>query len=523
MSDQGGSNEAGWQPDPHGRHEYRYWDGTAWTDQVSDGGVVSTDPPGDTGADSPTEVTEPVSATDTVASPVAAAQPLSGPPSTDAPAGPPSTDAPYVPPSDDKPKRKVPVGILALVGLAVAAIVAAAVIFLGGDEGGGTGEFSGELTDDDPFFVRTFDLDAGEGVRAIVTPDDDLDARITLGVDPEVASSALFVGTDDIDVDDLLSSYSFNYDSLLASDSIDDDLSGDISEALSDDFSDFQELLTEEVPSLEGAGVPFGTTNENEEGDAEGFIFVAPLAGEYAVIISGGEGEFEGNVDTAGPSDDFDEIDPDDDLENEDYYEIIEPLREDLCEEEFWDGDPGDVNSEAGQICDDDEFDALLSGDLSEDFSDDFTNDFSDDFTDDFSDDFTDDFSDDFTDDFSDDFTDDFSDDFSDDDTDVDQGSISVGDSASGFITAGTRDVYTIVGDGSQVTIDVIGSNDTGGLDPTVALEDSFGDEIDYNDDADPSDIGDSQLRVRLDDGETYTIAVAGFGSSTGDYELIVS
>ncbi|HEX6425750.1 MAG TPA: septum formation family protein [Acidimicrobiales bacterium] len=36
----------GWNPDPTGRHEYRYWDGTAWTDDVSDGGVAATDPLG---------------------------------------------------------------------------------------------------------------------------------------------------------------------------------------------------------------------------------------------------------------------------------------------------------------------------------------------------------------------------------------------------------------------------------------------------------------------------------------------
>lgn len=34
-----------WHPDPSGRHEYRLWDGSTWTDQVSDGGVVTTDPP----------------------------------------------------------------------------------------------------------------------------------------------------------------------------------------------------------------------------------------------------------------------------------------------------------------------------------------------------------------------------------------------------------------------------------------------------------------------------------------------
>lgn len=33
-----------WHPDPRGRHEFRYWDGSAWTDQVSDEGVVASDP-----------------------------------------------------------------------------------------------------------------------------------------------------------------------------------------------------------------------------------------------------------------------------------------------------------------------------------------------------------------------------------------------------------------------------------------------------------------------------------------------
>ncbi len=39
---------AGWQPDPRGRHEYRYWDGSQWTDHVSDQGTVSQDPVADT-------------------------------------------------------------------------------------------------------------------------------------------------------------------------------------------------------------------------------------------------------------------------------------------------------------------------------------------------------------------------------------------------------------------------------------------------------------------------------------------
>ena len=33
-----------WEPDPTGRHQYRWWDGEEWTDQVADDGVQSVDP-----------------------------------------------------------------------------------------------------------------------------------------------------------------------------------------------------------------------------------------------------------------------------------------------------------------------------------------------------------------------------------------------------------------------------------------------------------------------------------------------
>jgi hypothetical protein len=35
---------AGWHPDPSGRHQHRYWDGSAWTEHVADNGVSGTDP-----------------------------------------------------------------------------------------------------------------------------------------------------------------------------------------------------------------------------------------------------------------------------------------------------------------------------------------------------------------------------------------------------------------------------------------------------------------------------------------------
>jgi uncharacterized protein YxjI len=43
MTDTG--NPANWHPDPFGRHELRYWDGSQWTEHVSSHGRQSTDPP----------------------------------------------------------------------------------------------------------------------------------------------------------------------------------------------------------------------------------------------------------------------------------------------------------------------------------------------------------------------------------------------------------------------------------------------------------------------------------------------
>jgi hypothetical protein len=37
------TSSAQWVEDPYGRHELRYWDGTSWSEHVSDAGVASTD------------------------------------------------------------------------------------------------------------------------------------------------------------------------------------------------------------------------------------------------------------------------------------------------------------------------------------------------------------------------------------------------------------------------------------------------------------------------------------------------
>jgi Protein of unknown function (DUF2510) len=39
-----GPGAPGWAADPYGRHQWRYWDGDRWTEQVADGSSQGTDP-----------------------------------------------------------------------------------------------------------------------------------------------------------------------------------------------------------------------------------------------------------------------------------------------------------------------------------------------------------------------------------------------------------------------------------------------------------------------------------------------
>jgi hypothetical protein len=135
---------SGWHRDPTARHEYRYWDGSRWTDDVSDRGVTATDPmpAGGPGAD-PTEVIDA-----TQAYPASPAPGPGGPASQQAPGafgaygtmppGPPGAYGSYgsggMPPAT--PAKKGPKTAL-LVGLgllALVAVVVAAVLLTGGDD-----------------------------------------------------------------------------------------------------------------------------------------------------------------------------------------------------------------------------------------------------------------------------------------------------------------------------------------------------------------------------------------------------
>jgi hypothetical protein len=109
---------ANWYADPTGRHQYRYWNGTEWTDQVADNQVTSTDPPTMTPADVP------------VSSPAAA------------PSRPPAPGAPPVAPRLNQPNPRpnsAPLGpVVALAG----ALALAVGSFLDSASASGTGVFA---------------------------------------------------------------------------------------------------------------------------------------------------------------------------------------------------------------------------------------------------------------------------------------------------------------------------------------------------------------------------------------------
>jgi hypothetical protein len=201
--------DAGWNPDPTGKHELRYWDGSAWTDHVSDAGVAGTDPL-TPAAPEPTSVAVPPAstappATRTAAAPAPAAGGSSG--------------------SGNKP-------LLVIGGvLAVVVIAAAAFFLLGGDDGGrdvskARAGLENILSDndapddalDDPVELGDCPFELGSGMNDLITEADadvtDIDADTNLVVvfvppDEQTLTCGLFAedGDDGFFIDVYLSSF----------------------------------------------------------------------------------------------------------------------------------------------------------------------------------------------------------------------------------------------------------------------------------------------------------------------------
>jgi hypothetical protein len=108
-----------------GRHQHRWWDGTAWTDHVSDGGVAGTDP-----------LSTPPTPQATTTYPASGAPFGSPAPGAVPPSGPTATFGAPAPRSGSNFK------VIALVAGAVLAVIVVLVLVLGGgDESGKRDQF----------------------------------------------------------------------------------------------------------------------------------------------------------------------------------------------------------------------------------------------------------------------------------------------------------------------------------------------------------------------------------------------
>ncbi len=283
-------NAPGWQSDPTGRFEHRYWDGSQWTDNVANAGVASTDAyeaSADAGAGDPTVVggaddQDSAWAAPTAAQPATpvdqtATWPASPPPPSFPPAGGPP---PVAPPGGSKRGLLIGGGILAVVVLAIGAF-----LLLGGDD------------DDDE--VRT-DLVAGLRAQGGLSADD-----------AECLADAIIdeVGTDDLEGEDFSTQPDAISDELLA-----DSLDGcDIDEQAlgggdDSDDGDGDSTTTTEDDGAPSDGEEYGDDPELdalyddcEDGDmaaCDTLFFDSPIDSEYEAFAEtcGGRTEASGGL-----------------------------------------------------------------------------------------------------------------------------------------------------------------------------------------------------------------------------------
>lgn len=241
---------AGWLPDPSGRHQLRWWDGAAFSDQVADGGVVGTD----TGRDP---------------------APPAGGPGADWPAGPPWVGAPVdtgglimVAPHGRRRwfYAAGAIGLVALVG-------AGAVVLVGGDDAGsGFGELTGEV-DGDGGGAHRLRIPAGSVVTVELRPDDeDFDPRVAFVVDEDTAD-ALEEAFDGSDLEAAFGTAA----------SIE---AGELFEELDLGAIDVDD---------EGRVAGIHVADLRFEGEDEELVLLAPVGVEGTLVVGGGFAQTEGN------------------------------------------------------------------------------------------------------------------------------------------------------------------------------------------------------------------------------------
>lgn len=163
MNNSAGLPPPGWHPDPHGRHQYRFWDGTQWTERVADNGGEASDPvyPVDAG---------PVGGGD----PTSAGAPSAGQPPTDGPAAGAGADeggqggmVPSQPPPPSSGVGRKQWFVIVGAAIIAAVVVLVLVFTLGGGGtkkpalGSGPGKFTAKVGKGEAK-ARVVDLQAGD-------------------------------------------------------------------------------------------------------------------------------------------------------------------------------------------------------------------------------------------------------------------------------------------------------------------------------------------------------------------------
>lgn len=302
-----GETPPAWHPDPLGRHQFRYWDGTTWTARVSDAGQLSADPiggGGDAGASGPAPAAS-------GAAPVG-----SGPPPGAA------FGAAPAPPAAGRSGT----GRLVAIGAVVAIVVVGGLFAfkaLRGDDG--TGVSSGSITSNGDIVVREVSLNEGDVLRVLLTPEDGFDPSLAIGITPDAYASYDFSDASDATIGYNPASDSFFSD-------VDEPIACDIS---SDDFSS----AASDVECREGRLIPLYTSygDGDDAGDQEFVTLVAPVGGTYGIMVrgeDGDEGSFRLRVDRSGTG-----AQVDDSFYSDGFSDVFSDNREFFCPDDEFFGD----------------------------------------------------------------------------------------------------------------------------------------------------------------------------------------
>jgi hypothetical protein len=184
------NDEPSWRPDPTGRHQHRWFDGSAFTDRVADDGTTSIDPGPPATAAAPPSLLSPTEPTTSGWAPPTPVGPTWGP------AWPGAQPAAPEPAAAPPHRSRLPLA-LALIGT-VLVLAGGLAVVLTRDGGGGTGTFDGTIDDGSQLGTHEVSLGAGDVLLVTLRPGDDLDAVLGVLVDGDAADALEGTYDDDL-------------------------------------------------------------------------------------------------------------------------------------------------------------------------------------------------------------------------------------------------------------------------------------------------------------------------------------